>query len=175
MPRLEADAVEVFVYRRVGRKVEFLSLRRALNRRLPGMWQPVTGKVERRESAFDAARRELHEETGLESSRWHCLETASLYFDPRHDRFTALPIFAAEVAASARVRLSPEHDAWRWESGPRAGRAFLWNAQRAGLAAVRREVLGGGALARALEVRAAKSSGRTSRLTRRRATGRGRA
>jgi len=152
MPRLKADAVEVFIYRRVGRRVEFLALRRRANRRLPGVWQPVTGKIERGESAFAAARREVREETGLLPTRWHCLETAAFYFDMRHDAFTVLPLFAAEVGPSARVRLSREHDAWRWESGRTAGRRYRWQAQRAGLAAVRKEVLRGGPLARALEI-----------------------
>jgi len=152
MPRLKADAVEVFVYRRVGRAVEFLALRRHPSRRLPGVWQPITGKIERGESAFDAARREVREETGLVPRRWHCLESATFYFDLRHDAFTVLPLFAAEVDAGARVRLSREHDAWRWEKGRGAGRGYLWHAQRAGLAAVRREVLRGGPLARALEI-----------------------
>jgi len=52
MPRLKADAVEVFVYRRIGRAVEFLALRRHPSRRLAGVWQPITGKIERGESAL---------------------------------------------------------------------------------------------------------------------------
>ena len=73
-PRSRCPFIEVHLFRRAGRRVEFLCLRRARTRRLPGVWQPVTGKRRRGETAFAAARREVREETGLEPRRWWALE-----------------------------------------------------------------------------------------------------
>jgi dATP pyrophosphohydrolase len=153
VPTLRSTHVEVYLFRRRGRRVEFLALRRAPRSRvLPGVWQPVTGKRHRGERALDCARREVREETGIAPRRWWTLETVTLYFDVGADAAVTLPLFAAEIGAREALRLSDEHDAFRFVSAREAGRLFLWESQRRGLEAVRREVLRGGALARALDV-----------------------
>jgi len=153
VPALRSTHVEVYLFRRRGRRVEFLLLRRAPGRRvMPGVWQPVTGKRHTRESMLAAARREVREETGLAPRRWWALETMTLYPDVASDTIVALPLFAAEIAARAAVRLSREHDASRWVSAAEAARRVLWESQRRGLEAVRREVLRGGRLQAALEI-----------------------
>lgn len=140
------------MFRRRGRRVEFLTLRRATGRTLPHVWQPVTGKLRRRETALDGARREVLEETGLEPSRWWALETVTVYFDPAGSVVRVLPLFAAQVGARNRPRLSAEHDDHRFLTAGAAGRRYLWGSQIRALEAVRREVLRGGRRARALEV-----------------------
>ena len=76
MPAIRCSHVEVYLFRRRGGKVEFLTLRRSPNRRkLPGVWQPVTGKLERGERAWASAAREVLEETGLKPRRWWTLES----------------------------------------------------------------------------------------------------
>ena len=153
MPSIEQTHVEVYVFRRDGRRVEFLCLRRAAERKtLPGVWQPVTGKRRRAERAVAAARRELLEETGLRPRRMWILETVTTYFDAEADRVRMLPLFAAEIGRKDVVVLSREHDAYRFLGARAAGSRYLWESQRRGLEAVRREVLARPALARALEV-----------------------
>jgi dATP pyrophosphohydrolase len=152
VPTVTCTHVEVYLFRHRARRVEFLALRRAPGRTLPGVWQPVTGRIRRGEGALAAAAREVREETGLVPRRWWALETTGVFYDAGTDRVLALPLFAAEVGAADAVRLSAEHDAWAFLSAPAAARRWLWNAQRRGLRAVKDEVLAGGRLARALEV-----------------------
>ena len=153
MPALRSTHVEVYVFRRKGKRVEFLILRRSRDRRvLPGVWQPVTGKREWRERGRTAAMRETREETGLSPKHWWALETLTTYYDAAADAIVALPLFAAEVGLRDRVTLSSEHDASAFVTAREAARKVLWESQRRGLEAVKREVLGGGALARALEI-----------------------
>ena len=146
--------VEVYLFRRRAARLEFLSLRRSPGHTLPGAWQPVTGKVQLLERAYEAAAREVLEETGLAPIRWWALESVSIYFDARADKLRALPLFAAEVEPDASVLLSREHDAFRWSTAAAAGASFVWEAQRRGLEAVRREVLDRPALAEALDITA---------------------
>jgi dATP pyrophosphohydrolase len=154
----KSSHVEVYVFRRRSGRVEFLALRRAAGRALPGVWQPVTGKVRRGERALAAAVREVREETGLSPRSWWALESPVLFFDPVADAIEALPLFAAEIDARDQVLLSKEHDDLAFLTPTAAGRRFLWEAQRRGLEAVRREVLGPTALSRALSVKVAPSS-----------------
>lgn len=146
--------IEVHLFRRTGRRVEFLCLRRAHTRRLPGIWQPVTGKRRRGETAFAAARREVREETGLEPRRWWALEEPTLLYQAQRDEVIAIPVFTAEIGPRDRVRLSNEHDGRAFLPAREAGRRYLWESQRRALEDVRRQVLRGGALADALELAA---------------------
>jgi len=144
--------IEVYLFRRRARRVEFLCLKRADRGRLPGVWQPVTGGLRRGEGALAGAAREVREETGLSPRRWWALEGVGIYFDARAGRARVMAMFAAEVGASDRVRLSREHAAHAFLGAGAAGRRFLWTAQRRGLETVRHEVLRGGRLAAALEI-----------------------
>jgi 8-oxo-dGTP pyrophosphatase MutT (NUDIX family) len=155
VPAIRSIHVEVHLFRRRGRRVEFLILRRAASRRkLPGVWQPVTGKRHLGERAPSCAVREVLEETGLSPRRWWALETPTVFYDARADAFDVLPVFVAEIGARDRVRLSREHDAHRFVTARKAAARFLWETQRRALSAVRCDVLGDPAHARALEITA---------------------
>lgn len=152
MPRLDPRLVEVYVFRRRGRRTEFLALKRRPGGWLPDAWQPVTGKLRPRETAVRGALRELREETGLTPRRLWRLESVTTWFDPRRDAVRFAILFAAEVGARDLVRISREHTAHRFVSAREAGERFVWDSQRRGLDEVRDQVLRGGVRARALEI-----------------------
>src|SRR5262245_12670026 len=152
VPRLDASLIEVYVFRKRGGRVEFLLLRRRPGKSLAGVWQPVTGKLRRGESAVRGAAREVHEETGIRPRRWWRLETVRATFDPRRDAIRIITRFAAEIPGRARVRISREHTAHRFARAREAARRVLWESQREGFTEVRHQVLKGGARARALEI-----------------------
>ena len=151
MPGLAFTHVEVYLFSRRPAP-RLLLLKRSAGRSLPGVWQPVTGHRRRGERALAAARREVHEETGLTPRRWWCLEAPALLFDARTDRASVLPLFAAEIPPRARVALSPEHDAARYCSFREAATRVLWDAQRDAIAALASQILGDPRLAAALEI-----------------------
>jgi len=142
------------VFRRRGRSAEFLVIRRARERTLPGVWQPVTGGIEPGEVAWRAAAREVLEETGLRPLRWWALEHLTVYYEPARDAVHVVPLFAAEVAATDTVRLSHEHDAYAFLAAASAARRVLWESQRRALAAVRAEVIAHAGEASAREITA---------------------
>jgi dATP pyrophosphohydrolase len=151
---ISCTQVEVHVFRRRGKRLELLLLRRSPERSLAGVWQPVTGGIERGETAVHAAAREVLEETGLTPTRWWALEHLATFYDPGRDHIRVVPVFAAEVAWTDPVELSHEHDRYAFVSLAAASRRVLWSTQRQAIAALRSEVLSGLAGGAAREVTA---------------------
>jgi dihydroneopterin triphosphate diphosphatase len=154
MPPIRSTQIEVHLFRRRSGRVEFLLLRRSGDRSLSGIWQPVTGGIERGETAWKAAAREVLEETGLRPLRWWALEHLAAFYEPARDAVCVVPLFAAEVAWTDTVQLSHEHDRYAFVSPAVASRRVLWALQRRAQRAVRDEVLAGGAGADAREITA---------------------
>ena len=146
--------IEVHLFRRRARRVEFLLIRRAPSLSLAGVWQPVTGGIKKGEAAYRAAAREVLEETGLTPIRWWALEHLTAFYEPARDAIAVVPVFAAEVLWTDPVHLSEEHDRYAYADAKATARRMLWDTQRRALAAVRTEVLAGGPNAEAREVTA---------------------
>ena len=152
--KISCTQVEVHVFRRRGKRLEMLLIRRSERRSLAGVWQPVTGGIERGESVILAAVREVLEETGLTPIRWWALEHMASFFDIAGDRVRVVPVFAAEVAWTDPIQLSDEHDQYAFMSMSAARKRVLWATQRAALTALRDEVLSGSAGGAAREITA---------------------
>ena len=119
---------------------KYLLLKRA-GRRLCGQWQMVAGKIERGESAAQAALREVKEETGLVPERFYSADSVELFYAAGQDRIELSPVFVGFVRSSARVRLSREHSAFRWVSCAHAVRMVIFSNQRRDLARLEREFI----------------------------------
>ena len=151
---ISCTQVEVHVFRRRGKRLETLLIRRSPERSLAGVWQPVTGGIERGESAIQAAVREVREETGLRPLRWWALEHMATFYDVAADHMRVVPVFAAEVAWTDAVHLSHEHDRYAYVSLTEAWQRVLWSTQRSALEALADEVLSGSAGGSAREITA---------------------
>jgi dATP pyrophosphohydrolase len=129
---VRAGVVDVFVVRPHARGWRHLALRRAPATRCPGTWEAVHGRIERDESPPQAARREVHEETGLEIERLYAL-TVNPFFMKSTGTVELAVAFVAVVRPGA-VRLGDEHDDHAWLSRRAAQRRYHWPREREALA-----------------------------------------
>jgi len=127
--------VDVFPFARFGKQLNFLLLRRSKDNSYPGIWQPVAGKVKPGETAWQAARRELFEETGFRPTHFYTLDHVSSYYLHRHDETIHVPTFIAEIPPDP-PKLSAEHDKFQWLPLERAVQTASWEPYRKALIAI---------------------------------------
>lgn len=133
-----------FVVRPAGRSHQFLQLRRATGQYMGATWQLVSGRIERGETAWQAALRELREETGLIPREFYQLDTVSTFYLAEQDCIVHSPMFCAIVAADAKVRLDAEHSGFRWVSRRQIRSLIMWPGERAAVDELCRQILDDG-------------------------------
>jgi len=84
---------------------------------IQGTWQMVSGGIEKGEKAYEAAIREVLEETGLTPDRFYSADAIETYYMKSIDKVTFAPVFVAFVDKKKPIKLSPmEHDDFEWVS-----------------------------------------------------------
>lgn len=103
-----------------------------------GFWQSVTGSIEAGETPYDAAIREVFEETGLDATQysledWQCSNVYEIYPHWRHRYAPGIThntehIFGLELPAPIPIQLEPnEHVRYEWVDWREAAkRVFSW-------------------------------------------------
>lgn len=113
---IKPACITVFIQNTDG---QYLLIRRASSQHY-GIWQPVTGKIEKNETAIDAAYREMIEETAIVPDKLYFANHVETFYHEQLDRIMHSPVFYASVGKK-EVILSPlEHDAFQWVSYEKA-------------------------------------------------------
>lgn len=74
-----------------------------------GEWCYVGGAIEEGEKAWEAALREVREETGLTDIRLYVSNTFEQYYHPKGDFIYMAPVFVGFVGEEEQVKLNEEH------------------------------------------------------------------
>jgi len=167
MPSLECKHIEVCVFRthspanslppqewrarkkergkRRTESVEYLLLKRSEKKGLyPGIWQIITGKIKKGESAIDAARRELAEETAIRPVRFWVVPHVTTFYNATDDSVNQIPFFCAEAGTGREPKLSKEHVEYEWVSFGETQQRIVWPGQRKGVRIVHDFIVSGG-------------------------------
>ncbi len=124
-------------------KLDILLLERAAH---PGYWQSVTGSREGNEALIDTARREVFEETGIDTNQhelidWQLTHRYEIFPQWRHRYPPGVSeneehVFGLILPERLNIRIAPdEHRDWRWQEWQAAAAAcFSWSNRDAILA-----------------------------------------
>lgn len=107
-------AVSAVLLRVVDGQAEILLLRR--NRTLAGEWCQIAGAIEDGEKAWEAALREIKEETDLTCYRFYSADICEQFYEADRDSISLLPVFVGFVQPQATVKINHEHSDFRWVS-----------------------------------------------------------
>lgn len=98
---------------------------------LSGNWQMVSGGIENGETAWQAAFREVKEETNLIPDRFYTADIVESFYEVLWDSIVMAPVFLAFIDTPQHVKLSPtEHDEYRWVSYEEACQTLEFSDQR---------------------------------------------
>ena len=128
--KIISQIIEAHIFRLVNSELEFLLLKRSENEIYPGLWQMVTGSIERNENAYQAALREIKEETGLMPDRFWIAPNVNSFYSKSDDAIYLIPVFAALVPDGMDVVISDEHREYRWVTKSEALQMLAWPGQR---------------------------------------------
>ena len=132
---VKVRVVDTYVFRKIQNGYKFLMLKRAETKIYEHLWQGVAGKIEKGETAWQAAIRELKEETGLTPKRMFIADHVSTFYEENGDLINLVPVFGIETETK-RITLSSEHSEYKWMDFEDAERTLAWNGQKKGIRTV---------------------------------------
>ncbi|MDP7095367.1 MAG: NUDIX pyrophosphatase [Candidatus Marinimicrobia bacterium] len=140
MANIVSRVIDAYVFRKTNDGLLFLILKRAKTKRYEHLWQGVAGKIEAGETAPEAAKRELMEETGLKPKHMFVADHVSRFYEAHGDRINLVPVFGIEVD-SDQITLSDEHCEYQWVPLDDALEHLVWQGQKKGIRVVSDMVL----------------------------------
>ncbi len=135
MTKILVRVIDAYVFIRKNNMIKFLILKRAKTKIYEHLWQGVAGKIEKNEKPWEAAKRELKEETGLNPVNIFIADHLSSFYENYEDRINLVPVFGIEVD-SDYVILSDEHSKYKWAKYKTARKKLIWRGQKKGIKAV---------------------------------------
>lgn len=128
--KIISNLIEAHIFREQNGFIEFLILKRSPEQYYPNVWQMVSGKIKDGETAYNAALREIKEETNLIPEKFWVAPTINSFYSAEGDYVCMLPVFAAKVKYFSEVELSTEHVAFKWAKPEEAKNHLAWDGQR---------------------------------------------
>jgi len=135
---IRSRAVAAVILAGRGEAARVLALQRAKNTSR-GLWSLVMGGIEKGESAAEAVRREIAEETGVTVEALYTTGCVDTFFNSGANTIEMMPIFVALFDNAPSVRLDHEHLAYRWLSFAEAVETLAYAGQRDALPHIKRD------------------------------------
>ncbi len=131
--------VSAYVIKGTGSTARFLLMRRTDKK--SSFWAQVAGKIEENETAWQAALREIKEETSIEPEKFYSADICEQFYEIDRDSVWLSPVFVAFVNEEQKVVLNEEHDAFEWLTVEEALERLIFASQRQAIISIREEFL----------------------------------
>ena len=89
----------------------------------------IGGKVKAQETYWQAALRELKEETSLVPTDFWTVPSINQFYEYSSDKILSIPAFAAEINLGETIQLDDEHAEFRWIQPKDASTYIQWPEQ----------------------------------------------
>jgi len=122
--------IDLYPYKHDGNETYFLLFKRAVGQIYHGQWRMIGGKVQDDETYWQAALRELYEETTLKPLKMWTIPSINSFYEYRSDSILNIPAFAAEIDGEHPIVLNSEHSEYLWLSLDEAIGKIKWPEQR---------------------------------------------
>jgi dATP pyrophosphohydrolase len=130
MPKVVSDIVDVYVFRRLNARVQFLLLQRRADVAMPHTWQAFHAQIDEAETTMDAVRRTVKDLAGLNVSAVYSADYVNQFYDESRDVLVLAPVFAVNVSPQAPVELSSDFRDCAWFDRDEATARLPFSGQR---------------------------------------------
>ena len=134
---IKSFSVSIFILKPDESETMVLLLRRTGY--LAGLWCQIAGRIEAGEKAWQAAIREVREETGITLTTIWSADILEQFYEVDKECIILVPVFVSTVPEGTAVTLNDEHDAYKWVSFEEASAMLSFAGQQRALAAVKAE------------------------------------
>lgn len=114
MPRIVSDIVDVYIFRRLNGRVQFLLLQRKPDVSMANTWQAFHSQVRLGDTTLQTVKRIVGDAADLDVDTIYSADYINQFYDEGRDAVVLSPVFAVTVKAQAPVRLSAEYRDAGW-------------------------------------------------------------
>lgn len=130
MPRVVSDIVDVYVFRRLNARIQFLLLQRRSDVALPHTWQSFHSQIRVGETTLDTVRKTVKDLCGLSVSTVYSADYVNQFYDESRDAMVLAPVFAVNVSPQAPLDLGPDFRDAAWFDRDEATIRLAFSGQR---------------------------------------------
>lgn len=130
MPRVVSDIVDVYVFRRLNARVQFLLLQRRPDVALPHTWQSFHSQIRVGDTTLETVRRAVKDLCGLNVHEVYSADYVNQFYDEGRDAMVLAPVFAVTVRPQAPIELGPDFRDAAWFDSDEATARLAFSGQR---------------------------------------------
>jgi dATP pyrophosphohydrolase len=130
MTKTLTDIVDVYVFRRLNARVQFLLVQRRSDVPMARTWQAFHHEIADGATAADAARRAVESIAGLGIDRFYSADFINQFYDEARDAVVLAPVLAVTIVDQTAVTLSHEFEDAGWFDRDEATARLPFSGQR---------------------------------------------
>jgi dATP pyrophosphohydrolase len=130
MPHVLSDIVDVYVFRRLNARVQFLLLQRRSDVALPYTWQAFHSQVRVGDTTLQTITETVKSLAGLNVSAIYSADYINQFYDEGRDAIVLAPVFAVNVSPQSPIDLGDDYRDAAWFGRDEATARLPFSGQR---------------------------------------------